>query len=155
MNSVILIGNLTKDPELRYNGENPICRFTLAVNDRKKQGSEWVDDPSFIPIVVFGRVAENCDRFLSKGRKVAVSGRIKTGSYTKQDGTKVYTTDVIANGVEFLNTNEAKSTPVPRQEEPQYVTRQQYQEERQQGMFTDPYKEPPNGFAKIDEDIPF
>lgn len=156
MNSVILIGNLTKDPELRYNGETPICRFTLAVNDKRKdQNGNWVDDPSFIPIVVFGRVAENCDRFLSKGRKCAVSGRIKTGSYQKQDGTKVYTTDVIANGVEFLNTNEAKSTPAPRQEEPQYVTRQQYQEERQQGMFTDPYKEPPNGFAKIDEDIPF
>lgn len=153
MNSVILIGNLTRDPELRYSGENPICRFTIAVNDRKKQGSEWVDDPSFIPIVVFGRVAENCDRFLSKGRKVAVQGRIKTGSYTKQDGTKAYTTDVIATGVEFLNTNEAKNTPEPTK--PEYVTRQQYEEEKQQGMFPDPYSEPPNGFSKVDEDIPF
>ena len=153
MNSVILIGNLTKDPELRYNGENPICRFSIAVNDRKKQGSEWVDDPSFIPIVVFGRVAENCDRFLSKGRKVAVSGRIKTGSYAKQDGTRVYTTDVIATGVEFLNTNEAKHTPEP--PKPEYVTRQKYEEEKQQGMFPDPYSEPPNGFSKVDEDIPF
>ena len=108
MNSVIIIGNLTKDPELRYSGENPICRFTVAVNDRRKnpQTGMYEERPSFIPVIVFGRSAENCDKYLSKGRKVAVSGRIQTGSYQKQDGTKVYTTDVIANNVEFLSSQE-------------------------------------------------
>ena len=107
MNSVILIGNLTKDPELRYStgaSQTAICRFTVAVNDRRRnpQTQEWEDVPSFIPIVVFGKQAENCDRYLGKGRKVAVQGRIQTGSYENKEGVKVYTTEVIANSVEFL-----------------------------------------------------
>ncbi len=106
MNSVILIGNLTRDPELRYStgaNQTAICRFTVAVNDRRRnpQTQEWEDNPSFIPIVVFGKQAENCDRYLAKGRKVAVNGKIQTGSYEK-DGRTVYTTEVIANNVEFL-----------------------------------------------------
>ena len=111
MNSVILIGNLTRDPELRYatgGSQTAICRFTVAVNDRRRnpQTQEWEDNPSFIPVVVFGKQAENCDRYLSKGRKVAVQGRIQTGSYEK-DGRTVYTTEVIANNVEFLNSAQA------------------------------------------------
>ena len=106
MNSVILIGNLTRDPELRYStgaSQTAICRFTVAVNDRRRnpQTQEWEDNPSFIPIVVFGKQAENCDRYLAKGRKVAVNGRIQTGSYEK-DGRTIYTTEVIASNVEFL-----------------------------------------------------
>ena len=107
MNQVVLIGNLTRDPELRYStgaNQTAICRFTIAVNDRRRnqQTGEWEDNASFIPIVVFGKQAENCDRYLSKGRKAAVSGRIQTGSYTNREGNKVYTTEVIANNVEFL-----------------------------------------------------
>ena len=101
MNSVILIGNLTRDPELRYStgmNQTAVCRFTVAVND----GYGDKQRTSFIPIVVFGKQAENCDRYLAKGRKVAVEGRIQTGSYTNKEGNKVYTTDVIANHVEFL-----------------------------------------------------
>ena len=110
MNQVVLIGNITKDPEVRYStGNNPtaICRFILAVNDKKKnpQTGQYEDNPSFIPIVVFGKQAENCEKFLSKGKKCAVSGRIQTGSYEK-NGQKVYTTDVIANNVEFLTPKE-------------------------------------------------
>ena len=108
MNQVVLIGNLTRDPELRYStggNQTAICRFTIAVNDRRRnsQTQEWEDNTSFIPIVVFGKQAENCDRFLAKGRKAAVSGRIQTGSYTNKEGQKVYTTEVIANNVEFLS----------------------------------------------------
>ena len=108
MNSVILIGNLTRDPELRSStgaNQNAVCRFTVAVNDRMRnqQTGEWEDRPSFIPVVVFGRQAENCDKYLAKGRKVAVQGRIQTGSYVNKDGNKVYTTDVIASNVEFLS----------------------------------------------------
>ena len=104
MNSVILIGNLTRDPELRYStGQNQtaVCRFTVAVND----GFGDRQRTSFIPIVVFGKTAENCDRYLKKGSKVCVNGKIQTGSYEK-DGRTVYTTEVIANnygGVEFLS----------------------------------------------------
>ncbi len=108
MNSVILIGNLTRDPELRYatgGSQTAVCRFTVAVNERRRnpQTQEWEDNPSFIPVVVFGKQAENCDRYLAKGRKVAVQGRIQTGSYTNKEGNKVYTTDVIASNVEFLS----------------------------------------------------
>ncbi|MBQ6495845.1 MAG: single-stranded DNA-binding protein [Firmicutes bacterium] len=100
MNSVVLVGNLTRDPELRYStgaNQTAICRFTVAVND----GYGDNERTSFISIVVFGKQAENCDRYLAKGRKVAISGRIQTGSYEK-DGQKVYTTEVVANRVEFL-----------------------------------------------------
>ena len=107
MNQVALIGNLARDPELRYStggNQTAVCRFTIAVNDRRRnsQTQEWEDNTSFIPIVVFGKQAENCDRYLAKGRKVAVNGRIQTGSYVNKEGQKVYTTDVIANNVEFL-----------------------------------------------------
>ena len=107
MNSVILIGNLTRDPELRYStGQNQtaVCRFTVAVND----GFGDRQRTSFIPIVVFGKTAENCDRYLKKGSKVCVNGKIQTGSYEK-DGRTVYTTEVIANnygGVEVLSSSQ-------------------------------------------------
>ena len=104
MNSVCLIGNLTRDPELRYStgaNQTAICRFTLAVND----GYGEKQRTNFIPIVVFGKQAENCDRYLAKGRKAAVAGRIQTGSYEK-DGRTVYTTEVIANNVEFLSSGQ-------------------------------------------------
>ena len=104
MNSVILIGNLTRDPELRYStgaNQTAICKFSIAVNDGFGENKRT----SFVPVTVFGKAAESCDKYLEKGRKVAISGRLQTGSYEK-DGRKVYTTDVIASSVEFLdNTN--------------------------------------------------
>ena len=104
MNNVNLIGNLTRDPELRYStgaNQTAICRFTIAVND----GYGDKQRTSFIPIVVFGKQAENCDRYLAKGRRVAITGRIQTGSY-EREGRTVYTTDVIASNVEFLSTGQ-------------------------------------------------
>ena len=104
MNNVNLIGNLTRDPELRYStgaNQTAVCRFTIAVND----GYGDKQRTSFIPIVVFNKQAENCDRYLAKGRRVAITGRIQTGSYEK-DGRTVYTTDVIASNVEFLSTGQ-------------------------------------------------
>lgn len=108
MNTVQLIGNLARDPELRYStGQNQmaICRFTIAVND----GFGEKQKTSFIRIVTFGKQAESCDRYLKKGRKVAVTGKIQTGSYEDKDGKKVYTTDVVANQVEFLSGAQAHS----------------------------------------------
>lgn len=103
MNQVVLIGRLARDPELRYspNTQTAVAHFTLAVDrERTQQGDEQNAD--FIRITVFGKQAETVDRYLSKGRQCAVTGRIQTGSYQNKDGQTVYTTDVIANRVEFL-----------------------------------------------------
>ena len=106
MNQVCLTGNLTRDVELRYTtDQKPIARFSIAVND----GYGEQQKTSFIPIVVFGKQAENCERYISKGSKVAVTGRIETGSYEK-DGRKVYTTDVIASRVEFISSTKSGET---------------------------------------------
>ena len=102
MNSVTLIGRLTKDPEVRYGAESQsaYCRFTIAI-DRGKDRSGEDMGADFPSIVCFGKTAENCERFLKKGRLVGVQGRIRTGKYEK-NGQTVYTTDVYADRVEFL-----------------------------------------------------
>lgn len=101
MNSVVLIGRLTRDPEVRYTeSQLAIARFSIAIN--RVPGRDGQDRGADFPnIVVFGKQAENCERFLTKGRQVAIQGHIQTGSYEK-DGRKIYTTDVIADRVEFL-----------------------------------------------------
>ena len=99
MNNVTLIGRLTKDPEIRQ-GNTAVANFTLAIDRPVRQGEEKKTD--FPKIVAFGKTAENCERFLVKGRLVGVQGRIQTGSYKDRDGRTVYTTDVIADRVEFL-----------------------------------------------------
>lgn len=100
MNNVVLIGRLTKDPELRYIPENQsaVASFTIAV-DRPFAKEKQAD---FIRITVFGKPAESCERFLVKGRLVGIQGRLQTGSYKNKSGDTVYTTDVIAERVEFL-----------------------------------------------------
>lgn len=102
MNSVVLIGRLTKDPEVRYTAgdQMAVANFTIAIDRPTKQGKEKQAD--FPRIIVFGRSAENCEKFLSKGRLVGIQGRIQTGSYKNKNGETVYTTDVIADRVEFL-----------------------------------------------------
>jgi single-strand DNA-binding protein len=100
VNKAILIGNLTRDPELRTGSSGvPVCTFTLAINRRfaNKQG---VREADFINIVTFRQKAELCARYLTKGRKVAVEGVIQTRSYDAQDGTKRYVTEVVADEVE-------------------------------------------------------
>lgn len=103
MNKVILMGRLTRDPEVRYSqGDNPtaIARYTLAVDRRFNRNG---DDASadFIGCVAFGRSAEFAEKYLRKGTKIAITGRIQTGSYTNKDGVKVYTTDVVVEDQEF------------------------------------------------------
>ena len=109
MNSVVLIGRLARDPELSYTPSNqtPLCRFTIAVDRPRRNGEDTGAD--FIRITVWGKQAETCDRYLSKGRQVAVSGRIQTGSYKNRDGATVYTTDVVADRVEFLGSGNGNS----------------------------------------------
>lgn len=102
MNNVTLIGRLTRDPDVRYTDANmAIARFSIAINRGKDKNGEdrGADFPN---IVAFGKTAENCEKFLAKGRQVAIQGRLQTGSYEK-DGRKVYTTDVVADRVEFID----------------------------------------------------
>ena len=130
MNNVVLIGRLTKDPELSYGGQNSdiaVCRFTLAV-DRPTQDKA----ADFIRIVVFRKQAENAKQYLAKGRQCAVEGRIQTGSYKDREGKTVYTTDVVANRVEFLTKPNSGS----------------HQEEQRSESVTD-------AFIEVDEDLPF
>lgn len=126
MNAVTLIGRLTRDPETRYTSDTQmaVTRFSLAIDRGKDKGADY---PS---IICFGKTAENCEKYLKKGRMVGIHGRIQTGSYEK-DGHKVYTTDIVADRVEFLEKPETTPTAAP---EPEYV---------------------PDGYEQISEDILF
>lgn len=124
MNSVQLIGRLTKDPEVRYAKDNmAVATFAVAIDRGKDKGTD------FPRVTVFGKQAENCEKYLHKGLLVGVQGRIQTGSYTNKNGDKVYTTDVIADRVEFLEWAKDK--------EPKQPDQQQF------------------GFQPIEENIPF
>lgn len=154
MNSVILIGRLTRDPELRYLSTGmAVSRFSIAVDKdlsrEKKQEFESKGQPTadFINIVVWGKQAENCANYLVKGRLVAIQGRIQTGSYTAQDGTKRYTTDVVADRVQFLEWGEAKQGGQSQNRE----FNQSFNQNRDFGMDIDM-----DGFHPTDDDdIPF
>ena len=116
MNNVILIGRLIKDVELRYTQSSnaTYARFTIAVDRQmskeKKQEAEANGQPTadFINIVVWGKQAENCQRYLQKGRNVAIQGRLQSGSYTAQDGTRRFVTEVWAERVQFIEWGEKK-----------------------------------------------
>ncbi len=110
MNKVILMGRLTRDPEIRYaqnESGTAVARYTLAVDRRYKREGEQNAD--FIGCVVFGKGAEFAEKYLQKGTKIAVTGRIQTGSYTNKEGNKVYTTDVIVDEQEFAESKSAGS----------------------------------------------
>lgn len=109
MNKVTLMGRLTRDPDVRYTEADPpmaIARYTLAVDRRfgKKDGEQSAD---FINCVAFGRSGEFAEKYLHQGTKIAVSGRIQTGSYTNKEGNKVYTTDVVVEDQEFAESKKA------------------------------------------------
>ena len=111
MNKVILMGRLTRDPEVRYSaGENAlaIARYTLAVDRRFRRDGEATAD--FISCVSFGRTAEFAEKYFRQGMRVSISGRIQTGSYTNKDGNKVYTTDVVVENTEFAESKASDSS---------------------------------------------
>ncbi len=111
MNKVILMGRLTRDPDVRYSqGENAsaVARYTLAVDRRFRRDNDG-QSADFIPCVVFGRGAEFAEKYFHQGIKIAVTGRIQTGSYTNRDGQRVYTTDVIVEEQEFAESKNAAS----------------------------------------------
>ncbi len=140
MNKVILIGNLTRDPEARTTPSGvAVTTFTIAVN-RRFTNQQGVREADFINIVAWRQTAELCARYLSKGRKVAVEGSIQTRSYDAQDGTKRYVTEVVADNVEFIGSNQQgearpRQDSVPLPPEPSYT---------------------PGGFTEVDDDeLPF
>ncbi len=111
MNKVILMGRLTRDPEVRYSqgdSASAVARYTLAVDRRFKRDGEQSAD--FINCVAFGRAAEFAERYLRQGVKIAVTGRIQTGSYTNRDGVRVYTTDVVIEEQEFAESKAASAS---------------------------------------------
>ena len=112
MNKVILMGRLTKDPEVRYSqGETPmaVARYTLAVDRRQARSNSNEQSADFINCVAFGRAGEFAERYFRKGTKIAITGRIQTGSYTNKDGVRVYTTDVVVEEQEFAESKNASS----------------------------------------------
>ena len=121
MNKVILMGRLTRDPDIRYSqGENSVAvaRFTLAVDRRFRRDNEQNAD--FISYVAFGRNAEFFEKYTKQGTKVVIEGNIRTGSYTNRDGQKVYTTDVAVDSVEFAE-SKASASSSANQEAPAYT----------------------------------
>lgn len=127
MNIVILNGRLTADPDIKYsnNGDNQLCiaRYTLAVDRRFKKDAEHGAD--FIRCVAFGKNGEFAEKYLAKGKKIAIEGRIQTGSYENKEGKKVYTTDIIVEHQEFAeskaaaeqNKPQAKPKPEPKEDD--------------------------------------
>jgi len=112
MNKVILVGRLTRDPDIRYSGQEggqlTVARYTVAVDRRyKKEGNDQTAD--FIFCVAFGRQAEFAEKYLHQGIKIIIEGRIQTGTYTNKEGQKVYTTDIIVDNVEFAESKNAST----------------------------------------------
>ena len=126
MNKVIEIGRLTKDPDIRYSqGENTTCiaRYTLAVDRKFKQEGQPTAD--FINCIAFGKMGEFAEKYLHKGTKIAVVGRIQTGSYKNKDGNTVYTTDVVVEEQEFCeskSSNQSQQNEMPRQSSDDFMS---------------------------------
>lgn len=129
-NKVILMGNLTRDPELRYtSGGSPVCNLGLAVNHRYRQNNELKEEVCFVTVTVWGKQAENCSEYLSKGRAIFLEGRLQQRNWETEDGQKRSRMEVVAENIKFL----PRSTG--------------------QGPFNEPHDHADN--LKVDDDIPF
>ncbi len=151
MNKVILMGRLTRDPEVRYSaGENAlaIARYTLAVDRRMRRDSEATAD--FISCVAFGRSAEFAEKYFHQGIKIAITGRIQTGSYTNREGQKVYTTEVVVEEQEFAESKAASDTYAASR--PQAGTPRPSDMPRPETAAAGDFMNIPDG---IDEELPF
>ena len=113
MNKVILMGRLTREPDVRYSqnadGSMAVARYTLAVDRRRARNNNDEQSADFISCVAFGRAGEFAEKYLHQGTKIAITGRIQTGSYTNKDGQRVYTTDVVVEEQEFAESKAASS----------------------------------------------
>jgi single-strand DNA-binding protein len=114
INRVTITGNLTRDPELRSTGGGmPVCKLGVAVNHRRKdnQSGQWIEEPNYFDVTVFGSQGENCATYLSKGRPVAIDGRLAWSSWEAQDGSKRSKVEIIANVVQFLGSRDGGGNP--------------------------------------------
>lgn len=161
MNKVVLMGRLTREPDIRQSqGAEPvtIARYTLAVDRRvKKQEGQQAD---FISCVAFGKAGEFAEKYLHKGTKICISGRIQTGSYTRQDGTKVYTTDAVIEEQEFAESKTDSGRSVMDDQMAAMYAGQRSQEgqqdgSRQQGSIESAMEGFMNIPDGIDEELPF
>jgi single-strand DNA-binding protein len=121
INRVVLVGNLTRDPELRHTPSGmPVCGLRIAVNTRRKDqaSGQWVEKPNYFDITVWGQQGENCAQYLAKGRPVGVDGRLEWREWDAQDGTKRQAVEVIADSVQFLG---GRGDGEPGSGAPQYV----------------------------------
>lgn len=161
INRVVLVGRLTKDPELKYTPSGvPMARFTIAVNRFKKEGEEQQAD--FIGCIAWRKQAENLSNFMKKGNLIGLEGKIQTGSFEGQDGKRVYTTDVVADSIQFLEKNNAQQSG-----QGQSQTNQQYgqsyqqpsQQQQQQQNYSrvdeDPFSSSKGPIEVDDSDLPF
>ena len=111
VNKVILIGNLGRDPEVRYAQSGlAICNLSVAVTERVKDGDTWKDATEWFRVVVFGKTAENAGQYLQKGRQVYVEGRLKTDKYKDKDGVEKTSVEVVANTLTFLGTGQGRGS---------------------------------------------
>jgi single-strand DNA-binding protein len=141
INSVVLVGNLTRDPELRHTPSGmAVCSLRLAVNTRRKDqaSGEWTEKPNYFDITVWGQQGENCAQYLAKGRQVGVQGRLEWREWDAQDGTKRQAVEVIADSVQFLGSRGEGEGGSP-----QFVT-------QGAGQSKDDFAASP-----VDDDIPF
>jgi len=114
MNKVILIGNLTADPDLQYTQNGTArAKFSIAINRKYKDSSgEWKEDVTFVPITTWGSLAENCANYLKKGRSAAIEGRLRISSFENKEGNKIKMTEVVAQSVQFLGSaGQAEAAP--------------------------------------------
>ena len=112
INSVVITGNLTRDPELRQTPSGTaVCGLRVAVNSRRKEGDQWVDKPNYFDVTVWGAQGENCATYLSKGRPVAVQGRLDWREWQDREGNKRQSIDIIADTVQFLGSRDGGGQP--------------------------------------------
>lgn len=156
MNHSILTGRLTKDVEISYLQDGKAkAVFTLAVN-RPFTNAQGERESDFIRCVAWGKTAENVANYTAKGSKIGVQGRIQTGSYENQQGQKVFTTDIVVNEVEFLDTKQATQNQQGQQDQQVPVAQPHYQQvPQQQPMHKQPVQQPVNAQYAVNQDLPF
>ena len=157
MNKVVLVGRLTKDPEVRvFSNGNPVANFTLAIN-RNYKNKDGNIDADFIPVAVYGRQADVIQKYVTKGSQLGVDGRIQVRSYDAQDGSKRYVTEVVADNIELMGSRKDNTNPVNA-----YVdtTSEVYMDQPSQEVGVDvsnedPFKDFGNEVSLSDDDLPF
>lgn len=117
VNKAIIIGNLGRDPELKYTQSGAaVCNLNIATSEKFKSGEEWQERTEWHRVTVWGRQAENCEKYLEKGRQVYVEGRIQTREWEDKDGNTRHTTEIVANSVQFLKGSNASQGSPPQSE---------------------------------------